>query len=74
MKNHNVVSQTARNIPGFAGRRNPETPGNSDLPGLPECPECRIYPILPDKFPLFCRPNTNPIRKFAGFAGFAGPK
>ena len=55
---------------------------DSPAAGTPKRPECRNsrtagmpgMPVLPDKFPLLCRPNTNPIRKFAGFAGFAGPK
>ena len=53
MKNHNVVSQTARNIPGFAGRRNPETPGNSDLPGPPECRNAGFIRFCRTNFPCF---------------------
>ena len=32
MKNHNLVRQTGANIPGFPGRRNPETPGMPEFP------------------------------------------
>ena len=69
-----LVSQTGGNLPEIPGRRHPETPEMPDLPDPPKCPITPISPNLPTKFPLLCRPNSNPIRKFPGLPDSAGPK
>jgi hypothetical protein len=69
-----LISRTGGNLPKIPGRRHPETPEMPDLPDPPKCPITPIYPNLPTKFPLLCRPNSNPIRKFPGLPDFAGPK